>query len=151
MTISAVIDSLNYIKDIYGDLDVEIYHDIKQSDNLQKDPYGVCIDSIKSINVKDNKVYISNEFSYFEEFMGYKCSVYYYPEEKIYKGFFYGKDEIKIDFSAIDKYNISDEFHIAVDKYIKYITSRNLIDTYKAVDKILNTYDESKDDDEYLS
>ena len=164
MVISEIIDTLNAIMKDYGNINVQIYYDKRQTEKYISDP-NVYIDDIKviKINSDDSGVYLSNEFIEMKEYKGCKCNISYDPEEKVYKGTLIPPEYIEgfnSTFSSEDKYNIDQVFHYAVDEYLDFMGNAKITKTINTVKEILDEnnldnnlsfdeYPESDDDDEY--
>lgn len=155
MVIGALIEILENIKERIGpNVNVEIYHDIRQSESIYSDPSTICTDDLKNVRVSEDstKVYLSNEFIYTENYNDCSCSVIYDPETKKYVGIIIPLsdnrepvDDYDLSFMVDDKYKISAAFHDAVDKYINHLNNIIVSKTLKAVNKIL------KDDEKYAA
>lgn len=151
MFISQLINTLKSIMDEYGDMNVDLYHDYKQSDNiLHRDPYGVCIDDIKVIKLKPEGkgVYLSNEYITFLEYNGCNCTVTYNSENDIYEGVVTPPEVIEgfnLNFSSKDRYSIENIFHYAVDEYYDFLGNAKITKTLQAVKEINGEDDEDLD------
>lgn len=159
MIVGALIEILEDIKGKLGpNVNVEIYHDIRQSDSIYTNKDSVCIDNLKTvrISVDATKIYLSNEYLYTENYNGYSCNVKFNPETKKYNGIIITRDKVADDydlsFTTDNKYNVSTAFHDAVDKYIEHLNTISISKTFKAVNKILENdevYAAQNDDSEY--
>ena len=158
MIIKDLISILQEIQDNCGDyVTVEIFHDAKQSESLHNGQNGISIDDIKTVrlNEDNSKVYISNEFAYTETYNGYTCSAIYDSNSNKCKGIIIAEqiDNYDLSFEAENKYGISEAFHNAVDKYMKYLNEKSIIKTCKAINDILqqgeDIYEKTEKDDEY--
>lgn len=145
MLISQLINTLSSIMNTYGNINVEIYCDSRESNCT----LPVFTDNIKVIKMKpENKgVYLSNEFIEFYEYKGCSCTVRYNSET----GEYYGKLEPKIKvegfnttFSTKDKFQIINTFHYAVDEYLDFLSNAQVKQT---MNKIKGITEEDEDID----
>lgn len=163
MQISELMNILNDIYNNFGDLAVDIHYDPRQSESLIKDPQGINIDDIKTIQISEDgsTVHIMNKYSWINDYNGCRGEVYYNPETKQYEGRIIPQDYIEgfnTIFTSPDKYQIEKVFKVAVDEYNDFMGNAKIIRTMEAVNNIMNEtsdqdldYGELSDDSEYES
>lgn len=169
MIISNLLNILSAIYDDYGDIVVELYYNKNQdSDNTRIEPNGSVINDLETIRISTDctKVYLSNEFSYTDEYNGCSCDVRYNPDTKIYEGHIIPSEQIEgfnTSFTAYNKYDIPTIFHAAVDEYLDFMGNAKITKTLEVVKNITGefdqdldygelsggTYEASDDDDDY--
>lgn len=166
MRISELVEILNDIGNNFGDLRVEIHYDPRQSESLIKDPEGINIDDVKTLQISEDNtvVYIQNRYSWINDYNGCKGEVYYNPETKLYEGRII--PDIKVDgfdttFSSPDKYKIEEIFKNVVDEYNNFLGNNKISETMNVVNNILDKsnnensseeveeYESSDDDEDY--
>lgn len=169
MQLSTLLTTLNSIFNEYGDIMVQLYYDPRhESDNSRIDVNGSIINDIETIKIKPDctGVYLSNEFSFIDEYNGCNCDVRYNPDTKIYEGHIIPSEQIEgfnTSFTAYNKYDIPTIFHAAVDEYLDFMGNAKITKTLEAVKNITGesdqdldygelsdgTYEESDDDGDY--
>lgn len=164
MTLSNFINILSAIYNDYGDIQVELYYDKDQdSDNTRVEPNGSIVNDLETIRIStdSSRVYLSNEFSYVDEYNGCSCDVRYNPEKKIYEGKIIPTEYIEgfnTSFTSFTKHDIDTIFKAAVDEYLDFMGNAKITKTLKAIgiDSDLDygelsdgTYEASDDDDDY--
>jgi hypothetical protein len=80
MVISQLINILTDIYNNFGDLNINIYYDPRQSESLVKDPNGINIDDAKTLQIDGESVNIMNMYSWISEYNGCRGEVYYNPD-----------------------------------------------------------------------
>ena len=151
MIISNLLNILSAIYDDYGDIAVELYYNKNQdSDNTRIEPNGASINDVETVRIsKDgSKVYLSNEFSYTDEYNGCSCDVRYNPDTKIYEGYIIPSEQIEgfnTSFTAYNKYDIPAIFHAAVDEYLDFMGNAKITKTLEAVKNINGESDQDLD------
>ena len=166
MTISQLMGILNDIYNNFGDLNVNVYYDPRQSEGLIKDPQGINIDDLKTLQISEDgtSVNLMNMYSWLGDYNGCRGEAYYNPETKQYEGKIIPNDYIEgfnTTFSSIDKYRLEEVFHKAVDEYNDFMGNAKITRTVETVDGIVKEtyadqdldYGELKDtpDEEYES
>lgn len=149
MIISQLMSILDTIKGTFGDLNVVIHYDPRQSESLIKDPDGINIDDLKTLQIgEDNaSVMLMNMYSWMDEYNGCRGEAYYNPETKQYEGRIIPPESIEgfnTTFVAPDKYKITEIFRYAVDEYNDFMGNAKITKTMEAVNGIL---EESEDQD----
>lgn len=142
MVISQLINTLSAIMNEYGDINVELYCDPRESEQNTKIP---CIDDIKVIKMESqNKaVYLSNEFIKYYQYKDCGCTVRYNPETKEYYGEIVPQEYIEgfnTKFSTKNKFQIEDVFHCAVDEYLDFLGNTQV---KRTLDKVQNIIEEN--------
>ena len=150
MQISQLMNILNDIYNNFGDLLVNIHYDPRQSESLIKDPQGINIDEIKTIQISEDgaSVNIMNKYSWINDYNGCRGEVYYNPDTKQYEGRIIPTDYIEgfnTTFTSPDKYQIESIFKYAVDEYNNFMGNAKIIRTMEAVNGIVG--EDSQDQD----
>jgi hypothetical protein len=144
---------MNILNDIYnsfGDLLVNIHYDPRQSESLIKDPQGINIDEIKTIQISEDgtSVNIMNKYSWINDYNGCRGEVYYNPDTKQYEGRIIPTDYIEgfnTTFTSPDKYQIEPIFKYAVDEYNDFMGNAKIIRTMEAVNGIVGEGSQDQD------
>lgn len=152
MKITELMSILNDILNNFGDLVVDIHYDPRQSESLIKDPQGINIDDIKTIQINEDgtTVHIMNKYSWINDYNGCRGEVYYNPETKQYEGKIIPTDYIpgfNTTFTSPDKYQIEGIFKYAVDEYNDFMGNAKIIRTMEAVNNITGEVTEINDQD----
>ncbi len=142
MLISQLINTLSIIMKEYGNINVELYCDPRESENVQSIP---CIDNIKVIKMRsdDKAVYLSNEFIEYYQYRGCTCTVRYNSDSGEYYGEIIPAEYIEgfnTKFSTKNKFQIEDVFHYAVDEYLDFLGNAQV---KKTLDKVKNIIEEN--------
>lgn len=146
MKISQLIEILQDIGAKFGDLLVNIHYDPRQSEGLIKDPNGINIDELKTVQISDDgaSVNLMNMYSWLDEYNGCTGEAFYNPDKKIYEGRIIPNDYIEgfnTEFTAKDKYSIEQTFKYAVDEYNNFLGNAKISKTMEAVNDILDNQD----------
>ena len=151
MKISELINILANINELYGDLEVNIFYDPRQSESPIKDPEGINIDKIKTVQVQNNgTINIMNVYSWVSEYKNCRGEVFYNPNNKLFEGNIFPNELIDgydLSFSTIDKFGIEEVFREAVDKYYTYLNNIKIAKTVEVVDNILNNQSSKKEEE----
>ena len=148
MVISQLINILTDIYNNFGDLNINIYYDPRQSESLVKDPNGINIDDAKTLQIDGESVNIMNMYSWISEYNGCRGEVYYNPDTKLYEGKIIPNEYIEgfnTSFTSVDKYSIEEIFKKAVDEYNDFMGNAKIIKTMHAVNEIINDTNEDQD------
>jgi predicted HicB family RNase H-like nuclease len=159
MLISQLINTLSVIMEEYGNINVELYYDSRESENILPDK-NICIDNINVIKMKPDEkgVYLSNEFIEYYEYKGCNCTVKYNPETEEYEGKVIPYEQIEgfnTNFTVKNKYQVEEVFHYAVDEYLDFLGNAQVKRTLEKVKDIVGDdkedldYGELKASDEY--
>ena len=152
MKISELMAILDSIYSSFGDLLVNVYYDPRQSESIIKDPNGINIDDLKTLQISQDgtAVNLMNMYSWTDNYHGCRGEVYYNPETKQYEGRIIPKELIEgfnTTFTAPDKYKIPDVFRYAVDEYNDFMGNAKIIKTMEAVNNITGEVTEVDDQD----
>ena len=153
MQISSLIDILTQIRNNCGDINIQIFYDTRQSENVYSDSKELLIDDVKMVKINNDctQVYLSNEYGANSEYLGYTCEYRYDPDSKMYYGVINMEPEVPFNtvFYSKEKYSLENLFHVNIDEYINKVNIKNLNKTYNTINDILDKYEESDDDSEY--
>lgn len=146
MLISQLVNTLSKILNDYGNINVEIYYDPRESEKVNNDTQSVCIDNIKVIKIRpdNNGVYLSNEFIEYYEYKGCNTTVRYNPKTGDYYGEVIPQHHIEgcsTKFSTKNKFQIENAFHNAVDEYLDFLGNAQVKNTLNEVKNIIEEND----------
>jgi len=153
MIISELINILNSIKEDIGDIDVQIYYDPDQTENLNNKYRSFATDEIKIVKLgnDNNTAFLSNEFHLGGEYEGFNYDIIYNPEDKLYHGKIIPPphefiENFDLTFVCKNKYQIKRYVEEMVIKYKIIMCSNKIDNTYNRINIIKDNMNLDKKD-----
>ena len=121
MDINNLIGILNYVKEEYGNIDVNIK--VNPKFILTPDNAAINLDDIKNVFINEDMHYVTltNEIVLNEVYKGIKSEIIYDPDEDIYRGSLVNINDFdgKYNFTASSEFSAKKKFVLVVEQYIE--------------------------------